>query len=219
MRTDAAPASYALRLVASLCVGVGWISPARRFGTVVDCYLIASAILDGIRIHSLWVASLNDRITTATALAALQTCVLVVTVAIVIVREILISRELSADRGDGTVQLYEEEAGTLSKICLAWVIPLAAAAKKVGVTEDSLKIISLHPDASYRLNERGEAPFTDREFFWRSVGTIATSTLFAAALSGLSLVQPLIVSSIVDYLDNDNPVSKGVWLVIAMFFA
>lgn len=208
-----------MRLIASLCVGSSWIACLNGFSTAADLYLIASAIVDGIRIHSLWVAAIEDQVAAETALAALQTCVVVVTVAMIVVREVWIAQELATLRGDGPVQMYEKEAGTLSTLCMAWIVPLASAAKNVGVTEQSIRSISLHPNASYRLDEKGNAPITDHEFFFESVITVTISIVLALAMSGVSLVQPLIVSSIVDYLQGDSPVSKGVWLVIAMFFA
>lgn len=220
------PLTLAACIVQSLCALAllvrYWNKQKRSLLLELCCLLLA--VCDSFRTHTLWSLASGATLT----VPALQTTATVLYASLLATLS-WPARESHSSTQNVEVVSREGDACLLSLLFLAWLNPLLSYGLKHNVTQQDMDVSEIHRNAVYatpsstvmapkKIGAQGtlfsellqEMPLKTHLIY---VGSLFLSTLVA----GVTLCQPLIISSLIQYLQGNQHPSVGAWLVFALF--
>ncbi|KAM3535756.1 hypothetical protein MY4038_001032 [Beauveria bassiana] len=145
-------AAYTVRFIAALlmCLAVFLFGPHLKVTT--DLYLLGTCITDGFRIHTPWAAVNQLGEPKAISLAALQTAIIVVTAATLVVSELKANSSLrTARKKSGPAHVDEPNSGTLGVLFFGWLWPLLAHGSKNQLVASDMASSIIRSKAIYEM--------------------------------------------------------------------
>ncbi|KAH8709131.1 hypothetical protein HC256_009055 [Beauveria bassiana] len=212
-------AAYTVRFIAALlmCLAVFLFGPHLKVTT--DLYLLGTCITDGFRIHTPWAAVNQLGEPKGISLAALQTAIIVVTAATLVISELKANSSLrTARKKAGPAHVDEPNSGTLGVLFFGWLWPLLAHGSKNQLVASDMASSIIRSKAIYEpVDDLGKC-VGDEEFLSKFAMDFLFGVILQILSAGATLAQPFIIQAIVSYLQGEKKSAAGTWLVIAMVF-
>ncbi|OAA52989.1 ABC transporter, transmembrane domain, type 1 [Cordyceps fumosorosea ARSEF 2679] len=212
-------AAYTVRFSAALliCLAVFLFGPHLKVTT--DLYLLGTCITDGFRIHTPWAAVNQPGEPKGILLAALQTAIIVLTAATLVVSELKANSSVhTARKKAGPAHVDEPNSGTLGVLFFGWLWPLLAHGSKHQLVASDMESSIIRSKAIYEMVDDWEKCVEDKEFLSNFVMHLLFGVILQVLSAGAALAQPFIIQAIVSYLQGERRSATGTWLVIAMVF-
>ncbi|KAM3539614.1 hypothetical protein ARSEF1564_007485 [Beauveria bassiana] len=212
-------AAYTVRFITALlmCLAVFLFGPHLKVTT--DLYLLGTCITDGFRIHTPWAAVNQLGEPKAISLAALQTAIIVVTAATLVVSELKANSSLrTARKKAGPAHVDEPNSGTLGVLFFGWLWPLLAHGSKNQLVASDMASAIIRSKAIYEMVDDLGKCVGDEEFLSKFAMDFLFGVILQILSAGATLAQPFIIQAIVSYLQGEKKTAAGTWLVIAMVF-
>ncbi|KGQ11533.1 Multidrug resistance-associated protein 1 [Beauveria bassiana D1-5] len=212
-------AAYTVRFIAALliCLAVFLFGPHLKVTT--DLYLLGTCITDAFRIHTPWAAVNQLGKPKGISLAALQTAIIVVTAATLVVSEFKANSSLhTARKTAGPAYVDEPNSGTLGVLFFGWLWPLLAHGSKNQLVASDMASSIIRSKAIYEMVDDLGKCVGDEEFLSKFAMDFLFGVILQILSAGATLAQPFIIQAIVSYLQGEKKSAAGTWLVIAMVF-
>ncbi|KAM3465989.1 hypothetical protein MY5147_009160 [Beauveria neobassiana] len=212
-------AAYTVRFIAALliCLAVFLFGPHLKVTT--DLYLLGTCITDAFRIHTPWAAVNQLGKPKGISLAALQTAIIVVTAATLVVSEFKANSSLhTARKTAGPAYVDEPNSGTLGVLFFGWLWPLLAHGSKNQLVARDMASSIIRSKAIYEMVDDLGKCVGDEEFLSKFAVDFLFGVILQILSAGATLAQPFIIQAIVSYLQGEKKSAAGTWLVIAMVF-
>lgn len=209
-------AAYILRLVSASFITLSTISSGSDVKFVKDLYFLATCILDGIRVHTLWVAT-NEPASMGIALPAAQTAIVALTVVSLVYSEFQSYFDLRSSRKiGGKAHVDQPGSGTLTVLSFGWLWPLLSYGHKNKINANDIKSSVIPPAAMHELADDWRATVDDGKFYSEYMMQFFFAVVIQMLSAGATLAQPFIVQGITTYLQSEKQNSFGAWLIVAM---
>ncbi|KAK8143998.1 hypothetical protein G3M48_006428 [Beauveria asiatica] len=212
-------AAYIVRFIAAVFICLAGFLFRRHLKVISDLYLLFTCIADGFRIHTLWATVNQSGQSQGIVLAALQTVIMVLTAATLVVSELKASSDVHTSRGKvGPAHVDESNSGTLSVLFFGWLWPLLAHGSKNQLVASDMESSSIRSKARYQMCHDWEKCVDDEEFLSELGMHFVIGVILQILSAGATMAQPFIIQGIVSYLQSEKRSAAGIWLVIAMVF-
>lgn len=211
-------AAYVARVVGVIGVLQVYLqSPTRSF-RIVGFYLLFSALLDAVRVYTLWhLYTHSTHGALERSLLGIQTAIVALAAATLVFEAAVSRRSSKDDKSAEGVKVDEENSSTLGRLSFGWVWPLLTFGSTSGITDDSLKHINYHQYATHRESKAAPARRGAGRFFSVAIFQYFLAFLLQMGASVSKLGQPAIIGGVMSYLQYGGEASVGRWLVLAMF--
>lgn len=178
-----------------------------------QCIMLHSMMLMGIVNHP----SPIERAT-----FAIESITLAVNTAFVVFQTIPLKNQQEETPLSPTLQVNESGTSAIGQMFFFWLLPVLRFGSNKEITANDLVDVVTIPSATFTSAKDMRAPLSlhnilldlSTPFF----ANASLATILSLILAAVKLCQPLIIRSIVDYLQHGEHYSVGSWLIAAIFF-